>query len=65
MEEIDYLVINLPVLNGGAGDQFVVIGGINNGDGSWIVPAGNLGSFQLHAPDGFVGKVEPIRIDAW
>ncbi|WP_323895221.1 retention module-containing protein [Aeromonas veronii] len=64
VEEIDYLVINLPVLNGGAGDQFVVVGGINNGSGSWIVPAGNLGSFKLHAPDGFVGKVEPIRIDA-
>ncbi|WP_421334007.1 retention module-containing protein [Aeromonas veronii] len=64
VEEIDYLVINLPVLNGGAGDQFVVVGGINNGNGSWIVPAGNLGSFKLHAPDGFVGKVEPIRIDA-
>ncbi|MCQ4052628.1 retention module-containing protein [Aeromonas sp. SG16] len=64
VEEIDYLVINLPVLNGGAGDQFVVIGGINNGNGSWIVPAGNLGSFKLHAPDGFVGKVQPIRIDA-
>ncbi|MBM0490684.1 retention module-containing protein [Aeromonas jandaei] len=64
VEEIDYLVINLPVLNGGAGDQFVVIGGINNGNGSWIVPAGNLGSFKLHAPDGFVGKVQPISIDA-
>lgn len=64
VEEIDYLVINLPVLNGGVGDQFVVIGGINNGNGSWIVPAGNLGSFKLHAPDGVVGKVEPIRIDA-
>lgn len=64
VEEIDYLVINLPVLNGGAGDQFVVVGGINNGNGSWIVPAGNLGSFKLHAPDGFVGKVDPIRIDA-
>ncbi|MFQ1607544.1 retention module-containing protein [Aeromonas veronii] len=64
VEEIDYLVINLPVLNGGAGDQFVVVGGINNGNGSWIVPAGNLGSFKLHAPDGFVGKVEPICIDA-
>ncbi|MEH8121467.1 retention module-containing protein [Aeromonas veronii] len=64
VEEIDYLVINLPVLNGGASDQFVVVGGINNGNGSWIVPAGNLGSFKLHAPDGFVGKVEPIRIDA-
>lgn len=64
VEEIDYLVINLPVLHGGAGDQFVVIGGINNGNGSWIVPAGNLGSFKLHAPDGVVGKVEPIRIDA-
>ncbi|MGL5178668.1 MAG: retention module-containing protein, partial [Aeromonas veronii] len=64
VEEIDYLVINLPVLNGGAGDQFVVVGGINNGNGSWIVPAGNLGSFKLHAPDGFVGKVEPLRIDA-
>ncbi|WP_111900099.1 retention module-containing protein [Aeromonas veronii] len=64
VEEVDYLVINLPVLNGGAGDQFVVVGGINNGNGSWIVPAGNLGSFKLHAPDGFVGKVEPIRIDA-
>ncbi|HFT7662381.1 TPA: retention module-containing protein [Aeromonas veronii] len=64
VEEIDYLVINLPVLNGGRGDQFVVIGGINNGNGSWIVPAGNLGSFKLHAPDGVVGKVQPIRIDA-
>lgn len=64
VEEIDYLVINLPVLSGGAGDQFVVVGGINNGNGSWIVPAGNLGSFKLHAPDGFVGKVQPIRIDA-
>ncbi|MEV3802253.1 retention module-containing protein [Aeromonas veronii] len=64
VEEIDYLVINLPVLNGGAGEQFVVVGGINNGNGSWIVPAGNLGSFKLHAPDGFVGKVQPIRIDA-
>nr|WP_279624387.1 retention module-containing protein [Aeromonas veronii] len=64
VEEIDYLVINLPVLNGGAGDRFVVVGGINNGNGSWIVPAGNLGSFKLHAPDGFVGKVQPIRIDA-
>ncbi|MFM5621946.1 retention module-containing protein [Aeromonas veronii] len=64
VEEIDYLVINLPVLNGGAGDQFVVVGGINNGNGSWIVPAGNLGSFKLHAPDRFVGKVQPIRIDA-
>ncbi|TNJ04639.1 retention module-containing protein [Aeromonas veronii] len=64
VEEIDYLVINLPVLNGGAGDQFVVVGGINNGNGSWIVPAGNLGSFKLHAPDGVVGKVQPIRIDA-
>ncbi|MGI3173330.1 type I secretion C-terminal target domain-containing protein, partial [Aeromonas veronii] len=64
VEEIDYLVINLPVLNGGVGDQFVVIGGINNGNGSWIVPAGNLGSFKLHAPDGVVGKVQPIRIDA-
>ncbi|MGL6335738.1 retention module-containing protein [Aeromonas jandaei] len=64
VEEIDYLVINLPVLKGGAGDQFVVIGGINNGNGSWIVPAGSLGSFKLHAPDGFVGKVQPIRIDA-
>ncbi|WP_349917947.1 retention module-containing protein [Aeromonas veronii] len=64
LEEIDYLVINLPVLNGGMGDQLVVLGGINNGNGSWIVPAGNLNNFQLHAPDGFVGKVEPIRIDA-
>ncbi|WP_303843358.1 retention module-containing protein [Aeromonas sobria] len=64
VEEIDYLVVNLPVLNGGVGDQFVVIGGINNGNGSWIVPAGNLGSFQLHAPDGYIGKVDPIRIDA-
>ncbi len=42
----------------------MVVGGINNGNGSWIVPAGNLGSFKLHAPDGFVGKVQPIRIDA-
>ncbi|XEI31382.1 retention module-containing protein [Aeromonas veronii] len=64
VEEVDYLVINLPVRSGGVGDQFVVLGGINNGNGSWIVPAGNLGSVKLHAPDGFIGKVAPIRIDA-
>jgi len=64
VEEVDYLVVNLPLINGGVGEQLVVVGGINNGNGSWIVPAGNLGSFKLHVPDGFVGKVEPIRIDA-
>ena len=41
----------------------MVIGGINNGNGSWIVPAGNLEPSTACAR-WFVGKVQPIRIDA-
>ncbi|ATL95103.1 type I secretion protein [Aeromonas sp. CU5] len=50
-ERIDYLVISdLP-------PGFVVNGGISDGKGNWTVPAGNLGHYSLHAPDGFTGRV--------
>ncbi|WP_148612192.1 T1SS-143 repeat domain-containing protein, partial [Aeromonas sobria] len=50
-ERIDYLVISdLP-------PGFVVNGGISDGKGNWTVPAGNLGNYSLHAPDGFTGRV--------
>lgn len=46
-EHIDYLVIS------GLPSGFVVIGGINDGNGSWTVPAANIGSYALQAPMGF------------
>ncbi|MNG82362.1 Poly(beta-D-mannuronate) C5 epimerase 1 [compost metagenome] len=52
VETIDYLVISdLP-------PGFVVVGGISDGKGNWTVPNGALGSYALHAPNGFTGKVE-------
>ncbi|KLV05526.1 hypothetical protein ABT56_11190 [Photobacterium aquae] len=36
---------------------FVVIGAINNGDGSWTVPNGSLDDIQILAPEGFVDTV--------
>ncbi|WP_429052564.1 retention module-containing protein [Aeromonas rivipollensis] len=48
-EVIDYLVISdLP-------PGFVVVGGINDGQGNWTVPNSALGSFSLRSPDGFTG----------
>ncbi|MCQ1058698.1 retention module-containing protein [Photobacterium sp. ZSDE20] len=38
--------------------DFVVIGGINNGDGSWTVPQGSLGDIQILAPADFIGTVD-------
>ncbi|MGL6382349.1 T1SS-143 repeat domain-containing protein, partial [Aeromonas caviae] len=50
-EVIDYLVISdLP-------PGFVVVGGISDGKGNWTVPNSALGSYALHAPDGFTGTV--------
>ncbi|MGF1735098.1 retention module-containing protein [Photobacterium satsumensis] len=37
--------------------DFVVIGGINNGDGSWTVPQGSLDDIQILAPADFIGTV--------
>ncbi|MBC7001274.1 retention module-containing protein [Photobacterium sp. BZF1] len=38
--------------------DFVVIGGINNGDGSWTVPQGSLDDIQILAPADFIGTVD-------
>ncbi|EAS66397.1 hypothetical protein VAS14_13809 [Photobacterium angustum S14] len=39
-------------------EGFVIIGGINNGDGSWTVPQSELDNLQIKAPEGFKGKLE-------
>lgn len=50
-EVIDYLVIgDLP-------PGFVVVGGINDGQGNWTVPHDALGNYALRSPDGFTGTV--------
>ncbi|MFM4942346.1 type I secretion protein, partial [Aeromonas bivalvium] len=51
VETIDYLVISdLP-------PGFVVVGGINDGQGNWTVPHDALGSYALRSPDGYTGTV--------
>ncbi|MGN5017874.1 retention module-containing protein [Aeromonas caviae] len=51
VETIDYLVISdLP-------PGFVVVGGINDGQGNWTIPHDALGSYALRSPDGFTGTV--------
>ncbi|MDX7920566.1 retention module-containing protein [Aeromonas media] len=51
VETIDYLVISdLP-------PGFVVVGGINDGQGNWTVPNSALGSFSLRSPDDYKGTV--------
>ncbi|RUQ14270.1 retention module-containing protein [Aeromonas dhakensis] len=51
VETIDYLVISdLP-------PGFVVVGGINDGQGNWTVPHDALDSYALRSPDGFTGTV--------
>ncbi|MGY3868677.1 retention module-containing protein [Aeromonas crassostreae] len=50
-EVIDYLVISdLP-------PGFVVVGGINDGQGNWTVPRDALGSYALRSPDDYTGTV--------
>ncbi|MEA9422388.1 retention module-containing protein [Aeromonas caviae] len=50
-EVIDYLVISdLP-------PGFVVVGGINDGQGNWTVHHDALGNYALRSPDGFTGTV--------
>ncbi|PSV27835.1 retention module-containing protein [Photobacterium sp. GB-56] len=34
-------------------EGFVIVGGINNGDGSWTIPQSQLGNLQIKAPEGF------------
>ncbi|WIH24768.1 retention module-containing protein [Photobacterium damselae] len=41
-------------------DGFVVIGGINNGDGSWTIPQSALDDIKIIAPDGYNGKFDII-----
>ncbi|WP_318464057.1 T1SS-143 repeat domain-containing protein [Photobacterium leiognathi] len=36
---------------------FVIVGGINNGDGSWTIPESQLGNLQIKAPEGFKGTL--------
>ncbi|MGF1683229.1 retention module-containing protein [Photobacterium minamisatsumaniensis] len=54
IENIQSIVISFP-------DEpetgFVVIGGINNGDGSWTIPSGSFDNIQILAPAGFTGEV--------
>ncbi len=51
VETIDYLVISdLP-------PGFVVVGGINDGQGNWTIPHDALDSYALRSPDGFTGTV--------
>ncbi|WP_208161068.1 M10 family metallopeptidase C-terminal domain-containing protein [Shewanella algae] len=39
-------------------DGFVVIGGINNGDGSWTVPRSELDNLKILAPEGYNDSFE-------
>ncbi|MGF1726902.1 retention module-containing protein [Photobacterium nomapromontoriensis] len=52
-EVILTLVITFPDPN----IQFVVVGGVNNGDGSWTIPSSSLNAVQILAPEGFTGTV--------
>ena len=57
-EVIDYLVISdLP-------PGFVVVGGINDGNGNWTVPSSSLGNYSLHAPDGYPGGTVTFKVSA-
>ena len=55
---IDFSGISLP-----EGQGFVVIGAVNNGDGSWTVKDGNLSNIQIQAPAGFTETVD-IKVTA-
>ena len=58
VETIDYLVISeLP-------PGFVVVGGINDGNGNWTVPSSSLGNYSLHAPDGYPGGTVTFKVCA-
>ncbi|WP_256383924.1 retention module-containing protein [Photobacterium toruni] len=50
-EVITQIVLN-PIPEG-----FVIIGGINNGDGSWTVPQSALSGLKIIAPEGFKGEL--------
>ncbi|WIH20921.1 retention module-containing protein [Photobacterium damselae] len=50
----------LPGFPDGLPDGFVVIGGINNGDGSWTIPQSALDDLKIIAPDGYNGKFDII-----
>ncbi|ENX3947001.1 retention module-containing protein [Photobacterium damselae] len=50
----------LPGFPDGLPDGFVVIGGINNGDGSWTIPQSALDDLKIIALDGYNGKFDII-----
>ena len=49
---LDFSHINLP-----EGQGFVVVGAVNNGDGSWTVKSGSLDNIQIQAPANFTDTV--------
>ncbi|HIF9275400.1 TPA: retention module-containing protein [Photobacterium damselae] len=59
-EIVTKLVITFPDELPGFPDGFVVIGGINNGDGSWTIPQSALDDLKIIAPDGYNGKFDII-----
>ncbi|PSX33442.1 hcalcium-binding protein [Photobacterium kishitanii] len=44
-------------------EGFVIIGGINNGNGSWTVPQSALNDLKIIAPEGFKGELK-LNINA-
>ncbi|KHT62651.1 hypothetical protein RJ45_16225 [Photobacterium gaetbulicola] len=53
----DEIIISIVITFPDPEADFVVIGGINNGDGSWTVPQGSLEDIQILAPADFTGEV--------
>lgn len=49
---LDFSHINLP-----EGQGFVVVGAVNNGDGSWTVKSGSLDNIQIQAPANFTDTI--------
>ena len=42
----------------GIPEGFVIIGGINNGDGSWTIPESSLDDLKVIAPNGYTGTID-------
>ncbi|WP_340641909.1 retention module-containing protein [Photobacterium damselae] len=54
-EVVTQVVLTFPE---GLPDGFVVVGGINNGNGSWTVPQSALDGLKIIAPDGYTGSFD-------
>lgn len=42
----------------GIPEGFVIVGGINNGDGSWTIPESSLDDLKIIAPNGYTGTIK-------